>query len=101
MKAICAPAIEKSSGTVVVRMLAATFATLVMLCLYSTTAFGQCSLLGATTWSDGNGDWNNGLNWMGGVPNSSTNACITDGTSAVTLATTGSVDSLQLGSGNS
>jgi hypothetical protein len=70
-------------------------------CLYSTAAFGVCTLGGTVSrWTSGNGDWNSSNNWSSGVPNSSTNACITDGTSAVSLATNGSVDSLQIASGN-
>src|SRR6202453_3774642 len=41
----------------------------------------------STTWSDGNGSWGVSGNWTSGTPNASTNACIVDGTSAVTLNT--------------
>jgi hypothetical protein len=77
------------------------FASLVVT-LGQQSAFAQCTLSSPDTWTDGNGNWSVAGNWSGGVPTSSTNACITDGTSAVTLApsTTGSVDSLQLASGN-
>ena len=82
MKDSCEHATETSSGTVVLRMLAACFAALLMLCLYSTTAFGQCTLSGPlSSWNAGTGSWSNGSDWTGGVPNSSTqSACITNGT---------------------
>ena len=62
----------------------------------------QCTLNNADTWSAGqSGYWSNGNNWLGGVPNSSsTNACITDGTSGVALDMNASVSNLQLASGN-
>jgi len=53
-----------------------------------------------TTWTDGNSNWSNPSNWDSGVPTASANACITDGTSTVTLDTAGSVASLQLNSNN-
>jgi len=64
--------------------------------------WAQCGSLGgpSTTWSDGNGSWSVAGNWTGGTPNASTNACILDGTSTVTVDTTGSVAGLQLASGN-
>ncbi len=82
MKYTCAPATEKLSGTVVVRTLAASFTALMMLCLCSITAFGQCTLSGPlSSWNAGTGDWNNGSDWVGGVPNSQTQSvCITNGT---------------------
>ena len=63
----------------------------------------QCGSLGApsTTWSDGNGSWDVAGNWTSGAPSASTNACILDGTSAVTLDTNGSAKGLQIASGNS
>ncbi len=68
----------------------------------SPAAFGQCSLTGTvSTWNDGNSNWNNGANWNNGVPNSaSTSACITDGSSTVSLDIAANVNDLQLGSGN-
>jgi hypothetical protein len=65
-------------------------------------AVAQCTLSSPDTWSHGSSsNWNNGGNWSGGVPNSSsTNVCITDGSSTVTLDTNVSVASLQLASGN-
>ncbi len=103
MKAACVPATEKLSGTVVARMLAATVAALVMLCLYSVTAFGQCSLSGpVSSWTGGTGDWNDAGDWSGGVPNSPTQSvCITNGTmgapSVVNLNIDASINDLQLG----
>jgi hypothetical protein len=88
----------------VVRMLAATVAVLVMLCLVSTMAFGQCSLASPDQWQTaGTGQWTDGGNWSGGVPTASTNVCITNGTMAdptvvnLTGGQNGNVDSLQLG----
>src|SRR5579859_2418868 len=79
-------------------------AAVAMLCLYSASAFGQCTLTGTlSTWNvAGNSDWNTGSNWNPiGVPNSaSTNVCITNGTSTVTLDLNATVDSLQLAHGN-
>ncbi|MDR3414342.1 MAG: hypothetical protein P4L87_25840, partial [Formivibrio sp.] len=104
MKDSCASATEKLSGTVVVRMLAVTVAVLVMLCLYSTLAFGQCTLGGAlSSWNAGSGNWSDGGNWIGGVPNSQTqNVCIGNGTmaapSVVNLDISASINDLQLGS---
>ena len=63
----------------------------------------QCGTLSApsTTWSDGNGSWSASGNWTSGTPNASTNACILDGTSTVTVDTNGNVaEGLQLASGN-
>ena len=106
MKAACAAATEKSKSSVriAVRMLAATVAGLVMLCLYSTMAFGQCTLSGPlSSWKAGTGNWSDGGNWNGGVPNSSTQSvCITNGTmgapSVVNLNINASINDLQLGS---
>ncbi len=94
-KGLCAPA--------VVRLFAASLAVLVMFCLASTTAFAQCTLTGTvSTWTDGNSNWLNATNWNNGVPNSTTSACITDGTSTVTLDANNSLSvlDLQIGSGN-
>ena len=65
-------------------------------------AFAQCVLSSPDTWSLGSsGNWNNAGHWSTGVPNSSsTNVCITDGSSTVTLDINASVASLQLASGN-
>ncbi len=61
-----------------------------------------CTLVGSvSTWNDGNGNWSNNADWIGGVPNSSSqNACITDGTSTVTFDINASVADLHLASGN-
>jgi hypothetical protein len=97
MKSAWVRSTSKLSGTVVVRMLAATCAALMVLCLYSTTAFGQCM----ETWTDDNGNWGDSRNWTPHqVPNSSTNTCITDGTSTVTLNYGGQTADLQLAGGN-
>ena len=70
----------------------------------SSTAMGQCTLSGADQWqTSGSGEWTDGGNWSGGVPTSSTNTCITNGTSGdptvvnLTGGANGSVNSLQLG----
>jgi hypothetical protein len=67
------------------------------------TGVARCGSLGgpSTTWSDGNGSWGAAGNWTSGTPNASTNACILDSTSAVTLDTNGSALGLQLATGNS
>jgi fibronectin-binding autotransporter adhesin len=80
-----------------------TLCSLVVLGFYSATASGQCTLSSPTSWqTSGSGQWLTGSNWSGGVPTSSTNACITNGTSGtrtvVNLAGgAGTVNSLQLG----
>ena len=70
----------------------------------SSTAMGQCTLSGADQWqTSGSGEWTDGGNWSGGVPTSSTNTCITNGTSGdptvvnLTGGANGNVASLQLG----
>ena len=71
--------------------------------LASTTAFAQCTLTGTvSTWTDGSSNWLNATNWNNGVPNSTTSACITDGTSTVTLDANQTLSTLdlQIGSGN-
>jgi hypothetical protein len=79
---------------------------LLMLMLSLSVAAGQAwpqcgSLSGpSTTWSDANGTWGVAGNWTSGTPNASTNACILDGTSTVTLGTIGNANGLQLASGN-
>jgi PEP-CTERM motif len=91
----CAPAL--------LRLFAASLAMLVTLCLASSVASAAtCTLTSPDTWMHGaNGTWNVGSNWSSGVPNSSsTNTCITDGSSTVTLDVNVSVASLQLASGN-
>jgi PEP-CTERM motif len=90
----CAPAL--------LRLFAASLAILVTLTLASTGAFAQCTLSSPDTWSHGaNGNWNVAGNWSSGIPNSSsTNTCITDGSSTVTLNINATVADLQLASGN-
>jgi hypothetical protein len=84
-------------------MLAITVAVLVLFCLCSTAAFGQCTLSGpVSSWNDGTGNWSNGSDWTGGVPNSPTQSvCITNGTmgapSVVNLNIDASINNLQLG----
>src|SRR5216683_2043569 len=66
-------------------------------------AQAQCTLTSPTTWNiAGNGTWSTNGDWNPAVfPNSSsTNVCITNGTSTVTLDTNASVADLQLASGN-
>ena len=62
----------------------------------------QCGSLGgpSTTWNNGNGSWGVAGNWTSGTPSASTNACILNGTSTVTLDTNGNALGLQLSSGN-
>src|SRR5208337_4108156 len=70
MQSSCVPATEKSSGTIVSRMLVATMAALVLFGICSTMAFGQCTLGGPlSSWNAGTGNWGDGGNWTGGVPN--------------------------------
>jgi PEP-CTERM motif len=86
------------------RLVATVFAVLVAACACSTAAFGQCTLGGTlSTWNiSGDGSWSTGSDWNpNGVPNSgSTNVCITNGTSTVTLDINATVDDLQLATGN-
>ena len=76
---------------------------MVLLCLCSTTAFGQCTLSGpVSSWTGGTGNWNDAVDWNGGVPNSQTQSvCITNGTmaapSVVNLNIDASINDLQLG----
>jgi hypothetical protein len=100
MQNLCVPATANSSNTMAVRMFAATLAVLMMSSLYPAMAFGQCTLSSPTTWTDTNGNWSNSGNWNGGVPTLSTNTCISDGTSSVTLDVNGSTADLQLANGN-
>jgi fibronectin-binding autotransporter adhesin len=90
-------------ATAVARLSAVFLAVLLMFCLASTTAVAQCTLTGTvSTWTDGNSNWLNATNWNNGVPNSTTSACITDGTSTVTLDANQTLSTLdlQIGSGN-
>jgi hypothetical protein len=81
--------------------------SLLMLALFlsfgARRARAQCGSLSApsTTWQNGgNSFWNIDGNWTSGTPTASTNACILNGTSTVTLNTTGNANALQLASGN-
>ena len=84
-------------------LVAALCSFLLIFAFFTTTAFGQCTLSGpVSTWNDGTGNWSNGSDWTGGVPNSSTqNVCITNGTmgapSVVNLDINASINDLQLG----
>src|ERR1700744_2180625 len=65
--------------------------------------WAQCGSLGApsTMWQNGgNSFWDLSGNWTSGTPTASTNACVLNGTSTVTLDTAGSANGLQLASGN-
>ncbi len=77
---------------------------LAMLALSASPGYSACTLSSPTTWSLGaSGDWNVNGDWSSGTyPNStSTNVCIVDGVSTVTLNTSATVADLQLASGNS
>src|ERR1700722_20501015 len=86
------------------RTLVGALTVAVMLCLYSASAFAQCTLTGTlSTWNiAGNGNWSAGSDWNpAGSPNSQTDSvCITNGTSTVTLDQNASIDNLQLAHGN-
>ena len=75
----------------------------VMLCLSAASAYAQCALSSPfTTWNVTSGNWNSSLNWNGGIPNSLTNACLTNGTAGTPATTTldivgAAVLSLQVG----
>ena len=99
------PSLRSSANTCVpalVRLFAVSLAILVTVTLATTTSLAQCTLSSPDTWSLGaSGNWSVAGNWSGGVPNgSSTNTCITDGSSTVSLDMAASVGSLQLGGGN-
>ncbi len=73
MKSVCTRSSMKVRATAIARLFAASLSILVIFCLASTAAFAQCTLSSPDTWSHGaNGNWNNGANWSGGVPNSAT-----------------------------
>jgi hypothetical protein len=66
-------------------------------------ARAQCGSLGApsTNWQNGgNSFWNIDGNWTSGTPTASTNACVLNGVSTVTLNTTGNANGLELATGN-
>ena len=82
-----------------------TLCSLLVFGFYSATAFGQCTLASPDSWQHtGTGTWTTAGNWSGGVPTSSTNACITNGTSGsptvVNLTSFSEVNNLQLGGFN-
>jgi autotransporter-associated beta strand protein len=86
-----------------VRLASAIVVLLAVVCFSAPSALGQCTLSSPTTWSiAGNSNWNTNGDWSPAVyPNSSsTNVCITNGTSTVTLDISRIVGGLQLGSGN-
>lgn len=64
---------------------------------------GSATAADCTTWADGNSDWNTASNWNPAtIPDgTSTNVCITDGTSTVTLDISPAIANLKIGSGNS
>jgi len=73
------------------------------LCLGAGQVRAQCGSLSApsTTWQNGgNSFWNLDGNWTSGIPTASTNACILNGTSTVTLSAVGSVLGLKIATGN-
>src|SRR2546427_9392961 len=79
------------------------FGLLALLCFATSPAYAQCTLSSPSTWNiAGNGTWNTGGDWNpAGVPNSTTtNVCITNGTSTVTLDISPNIANLQLASGN-
>ena len=66
--------------------------------------WAQCGSLKApsTTWQNGgNSFWDLSGNWTSGTPTATTNACILNGTSTVTLDAMGNVLGLQIATGNS
>ena len=68
--------------------------------LFLTACLGVASAFACTsTWTDGNGTWSVSANWLGGVPTSSSDTCINNG-STVTLDTTGNTGTLSVGTGN-
>jgi hypothetical protein len=73
------------------------------LCLGAGQVRAQCGSLSApsTMWQNGgNSFWNIDGNWTSGTPTATTNACILNGTSTVTLNTVGSVLGLKIATGN-
>jgi hypothetical protein len=83
--------------------LSAILALLLMFCLAAGPAQAQCTLGSPTTWNvSGDGNWTTKTDWNPQtVPQSATtNVCITNGTSTVTLDTSADVANLQLASGN-
>ncbi|HEY6343447.1 MAG TPA: PEP-CTERM sorting domain-containing protein [Bryobacteraceae bacterium] len=89
--------------TLVARRSQVLFSFIVLTLLSAASAFGQCGSLLApsTTANAGAQDFNTAADWSSGAPNSTTNACIING-STVTLAAnqTGDVGNLQVNAGN-
>ena len=81
------------------QLLRASFLIRWICCLGSAAAFGQCG----TTWvGPTTGDWSTGSDWSHGEPTASTDACINNGKSAVTLDIGGAeTHNLTISSGDS
>src|SRR6202008_31101 len=76
---------------------------LVSMLLGAGQLWAQCGSLSApsTTWQNGGNSFLDlSGNWTSGTPTASTNACILNGTSTVTLDTKGKANGLQLATGN-
>src|SRR5690349_18536831 len=92
-----------SGGKLARRLLPSLLLLLLSVSFAADSVRAQCTLTSPTTWNiAGNGTWSTNGDWNPAVfPNSgSTNVCITNGTSTVTLDTSASVADLQLASGN-
>src|SRR6266851_4599002 len=93
-----------SRGKLAHRLLTSSLLLLVLSVSFAADpAQAQCTLTSPTTWNvAGNGTWSTNGDWNPAVfPNSSsTNVCITNGTSTVTLDTNALIADLQLVSGN-
>src|SRR4029077_9369861 len=81
----------RRSFRIISRTLPYLLTLLLSLSLAAGRVWPQCGSLGvpSTTWNNGNGSWGIAGNWTSGTPTASTNACILDGTSTVTLDTNG------------
>jgi hypothetical protein len=98
---------EEKSGSrpkqPVARTLLVLFPIVTLLLFSPRSMRAQCTLSSPTTWNiSGDGNWSTNGDWNPAFfPNStSTNVCIANGTSTVTLDTNASVANLQLSSGN-
>src|SRR5262249_45954123 len=100
----CIPTKTPARGLRLVRSIIAALAILAIFVSFgSICTYAQCGNLGApsTRWQNaGNSFWNLDGNWTSGTPTASTNACILNGTSTVTLDSAGNAKGLQLASGN-
>src|SRR5438128_944064 len=78
------------------------FTLLILGCFSAPSAYAQCVLTSPNSCINaGAGNWSNGLNWSGGVPDSTaTNVCITNATGIVGLDISPNIASLQLEAGN-